>query len=54
VGLNPDVLAMVQRSPLGAVLGREAMHFNLEVAVAKYLALPAETQLPFHTGLRRP
>jgi SulP family sulfate permease len=41
VGLNPDVLAMVQRSPLGEVLGRERMHFNLEVAVAKYLALPA-------------
>jgi high affinity sulfate transporter 1 len=37
VGLNPDVLAVVQRSPLGKVLGRERMHFNLEVAVAKYL-----------------
>jgi len=41
VGLNPDVLSMVQRSPLGETLGRERMHFNLEVAVAKYLALPA-------------
>jgi anti-anti-sigma factor len=39
VGLNPEVLAMVQRSSLGKVLGREEMHFNLEVAVAKYLAL---------------
>ena len=38
VGLNPDVLNMVQRSPLGEILGRERMHFNLEVAVAKYLA----------------
>jgi len=38
VGLNPDVLAMVQRSPLGETLGRERMHFNLEVAVAKYRA----------------
>ena len=38
VGLNPEVLAMVQRSPLAQVLGREGMHFNLEVAVAKYLA----------------
>jgi high affinity sulfate transporter 1 len=36
VGLNPEVLAMVQRSPLGEVLGREQMHFNLELAVAKY------------------
>jgi MFS superfamily sulfate permease-like transporter len=38
VGLNPEVLAMVQRSPLGEVLGRERMHFTLELAVAKYLA----------------
>ncbi len=36
VGLNPAVLQMVQRSPLGEILGREAMHFNLETAVAKY------------------
>jgi MFS superfamily sulfate permease-like transporter len=41
VGLNPDVLAMIQRSSLGDLLGRERMHFNLEVAVAKYLASPA-------------
>ena len=41
VGLNPDVLAVVQRSPLGEVLGRERMHFTLEMAVAKYLASPA-------------
>ena len=37
VGLNPEVLAMVQRSSLGKVLGREQMYFNLEIAVAKYL-----------------
>jgi anti-anti-sigma factor len=36
VGLNPEVLRMVQRSPLGRTLGREAMYFNLETAVAKY------------------
>jgi anti-anti-sigma factor len=36
VGLNPTVLRMVQRSPFGKSLGREAMHFNLETAVAKY------------------
>ena len=36
VGLNPEVLAMVQRSSLGKVLGREEMHFNLELAVARY------------------
>jgi len=38
VGLNPEVLAMVQRSPLGETLGRERMHFTLEVALDKYLA----------------
>jgi len=36
VGLNPEVLGVVQRSPLGQTLGREAMHFNLEAAVTKY------------------
>jgi MFS superfamily sulfate permease-like transporter len=34
--LNPGVLAMVQRSPLGDALGRERMFFNLEQAVATY------------------
>ena len=38
VELTPEVLAMVQRSPLGEALGRERMHFTLEVALAKYLA----------------
>lgn len=38
VGLNPEVLAMVQRSPLGETLGRERMHFTLELAVARYIA----------------
>ena len=37
-GLTPDVLAMVQRSPLGRTLGRERMLFNLEVAVERYQA----------------
>jgi sulfate permease, SulP family len=37
IGMNPGVLAMVQRSPLGKVLGREGMHFNLEIAVKRYL-----------------
>jgi anti-anti-sigma factor len=36
VGLNPGVLESVQRSPLGKVLGRERMCFNLEQAIAKY------------------
>jgi SulP family sulfate permease len=38
VGLNPEVLSVIQRSSLGKNLGRERMHFNLELAVAKYLA----------------
>ena len=40
IGLNPEVLSVIQRSSLGEVLGRERMHFNLELAVAKYLANP--------------
>jgi len=36
VGLNPGVLAMIQRSALGLTLGRERMFFNLEQAVAAY------------------
>src|SRR5262249_48803549 len=36
VGLNPEVLAVVQRSPLGQTLGRERMFFNLELALARY------------------
>jgi sulfate permease, SulP family len=37
VGLNPQVLAVVRRSSLGETLGRERMHFTLEVAINKYL-----------------
>lgn len=36
VGLNPGVLTMVRRSPLGAALGSDRMFFNLEQAVARY------------------
>jgi SulP family sulfate permease len=35
-GLNPEVYAMVQRSPLGELLGRERMVFNLEIAVSRF------------------
>jgi sulfate permease, SulP family len=37
IGMSPGVLAIVQRSPLGQMLRREAMHFNLEIAVRRYL-----------------
>ena len=46
VGLNQEVLAMVMRSQLGETLGRERMFFNLEMAVAKYLSLPAVERQP--------
>jgi len=38
VGMNPQVLEVVQRSPLGKMLGRHGMHFNLEIAVARHLS----------------
>jgi len=44
VGLNPNVLAVVQRSPLGRTLGREEMHFNVQVAVTKYLTLAGSSR----------
>jgi sulfate permease, SulP family len=37
IGMNPGVLAVVQRSPLAQILRREGMHFNLEIAVGHYL-----------------
>ena len=42
-GLNPEVLEVIQRSSLGEALGREGMHFNLEMAVAKYVAAKGAT-----------
>lgn len=38
VGMNPEVLSMIQKSSLGDALGREGMHFNLEAAVSKFLS----------------
>ena len=36
VGLTPDVLAAVRRSPFGQAVGQERMFFNLDQAVAKF------------------
>jgi len=36
VGANPRVLEMIRRCALGQALGREALLFNVETAVAKY------------------
>lgn len=38
IGMNPRVLAIVERSPLGQMLRHEGMFFNLEIAVAHYLS----------------
>jgi len=51
VGLNPGVLQMVQRSSLVKGVGQEAMHFNVETAVAKYLAMSATASV-LDEGLR--
>ena len=37
--INPDVLTIVQRSPLGQTLGRQRMFFNLDKAVEAWLQL---------------
>jgi len=37
-GLNAEVLTVVQRSRLGEIMGRERMHYTLQVAVEKFLA----------------
>jgi SulP family sulfate permease len=41
VGLNSQVMSVVQRSSLGKALGHERMHFNLEMAVNTYGTLAA-------------
>jgi sulfate permease, SulP family len=38
IGMSPRVLAVVQRSPLGHMLRPAALHFNLEIAVRRYLS----------------
>lgn len=37
-GVNPDMLKIIERSALGAALGRERMFFNLRQALEAYLA----------------
>ena len=41
VGLTPDVLTAVRRSPFGHAVGQERMFFNLDDAVAMHLATKA-------------
>jgi high affinity sulfate transporter 1 len=49
--LNPEVLRVVQQSPLGETLGRSRMFFNLQSAVTHY----EQTQAMSHSGtLSRP
>ena len=40
--LNPEVLKVVQQSPLGDTLGRERMFFNLQSAVERYQQMSRE------------
>jgi SulP family sulfate permease len=40
--LTPEAFALVQRTPLGARLGRERLHFTVERAVDSYLARGAK------------
>jgi high affinity sulfate transporter 1 len=42
-GLNPGVLATVERSPLGGILGSDRLLLNLEQAVATYQRMTAGT-----------
>jgi len=44
VGLTPEVLTVVNRSPLGRSLGRERMFHNMEQAVASYLGTSTGTR----------
>ena len=44
--MNPQVLEVIEKSPLGEALGRDAMHFNLEIAVARYFG-PAAVLVTF-------
>ena len=45
VGLSPAVLRVIDRSVLRERLGREQMHFNLEIAVRHYLRAAASADL---------
>ena len=40
--LNPEVLSVIQRSKLGARLGRERMFFTVEVAVERYAQMSSQ------------
>ncbi len=41
VGTNPQVFEVIQRSQLGQAIGHDAVLYNLEIAVAKYLSAEA-------------
>jgi len=46
IGMNPRVLAIVQRSPLAQMLQNRGMHFNLEIAVARYADMQLDATTP--------
>jgi anti-anti-sigma regulatory factor len=52
--VNPDLLKIIERSPLGAALGHERMFFNLHQALEAYLNngdQPSSTQRYPHANL---
>jgi len=52
--LNPEALAVVQRSKLGATLGHERMFFNVETAAARYEELhPSSAARSMDTTARK-
>jgi MFS superfamily sulfate permease-like transporter len=52
--LNPEVLRVVQQSPLGRTLGRERMFFNVQSAVQAYERLAVTEPAGFPAHPRRP
>ena len=50
VGLQPEVLPTIRRSPLGKTPGRERMFFNLEQAVAMYQSSARNDGAPIDTA----
>jgi sulfate permease, SulP family len=50
VGMTPDVLAVVKRSPIGERMGRERMFVNLQAVIEKYEAAGGGQQADKHTS----
>ena len=51
-GVNPDLLKIIERSPLGAALGRERMYFDLHKALEAWQ--PSGSLAPIGEQIRGP